>query len=160
TALGPAWAGVTDNYEGYDILAPASGTPVAFWAVNATTGEVIGGLADGGGEGEDESVADLVQRLQSLLDAAQRAGTALGFEGLSVWTTLESIKVQAVGNAIALFEGQPSSDGRRQLETSACQAGINTLAGQIPGFREVGMVASDLMALERLLGVLAGREGP
>src|SRR5262249_30029428 len=79
TVLGPAWAGVTENYAGYTILAPTSGSPVAFWAVNQATGEVIGGRADGGGEGEEEDVADLVQRLMSLLDAADRAGAALGF---------------------------------------------------------------------------------
>ncbi len=159
SVLGPAWAGVTTNYAGYEILAPASGTPVAFWAVNATTGEVIGGLSDGGGEGDGEDLNDLVARLQALLDAAERAGTAIGFEGISVWTTLESIKLQAVANAIATFEGTPI-DPSNSTDMSACQGAINLLAGQIPGFAEVGEVVNDLQALQRLLGILAGREGP
>lgn len=43
---------------------------------------------------------------------------------------------------------------------AACQGAINLLAGQIPGFAEVGEVVNDLQALLRLLGILTGREGP
>jgi hypothetical protein len=158
--LGPAWAGVTDSYRDYDILAPATGSPVAFWAVHRETGEVIGGLSDGGGSGEGESVANLVQRLDALLDAAERAGTILGFEGISVWTTLESIKMHAVANAIALFEGEPSVNGDRILEQEVCQAGINQVIGQVPGLSDLNTEIGNVGALQRILSILSGREAP
>jgi hypothetical protein len=158
--LGSPWQGVTDNYLGYDILAPVAGKPVAFFAVHRETGEVIGGLSDGGGSGEGEDLDTLVNRLDTLLETAERAGTALGFEGISVWTTLESIKLHAVANAIALFEGRPSVDGPNILENEACEAGANEIIDHLPGISDLNDVLGDLGFILDWLSLLSGREGP
>lgn len=161
TTLGPAWAGVAyPAYSDYDVLAPASGTPVAFWAVHKQTGEVIGVMPNGGGLGADESVQGLVDRLQAILDAVKRVCEGLGYEGVSVWADLESIKVSALGNAIATFEGEPHVDPAPQIATDTCNAAVNSIGGPIPGIGPALGLIGDLQSLYRVVHIGGGIDVP
>lgn len=158
--LGPAWADAVGNFHDYQIVAPVDGSPVAFWAVHAQTGELIGGGPDGAGIGEDESTAALVERLLAILDAAGRAGELAGYNGIAVWAELEAIKVRALGNAIAVLTGEPSQDPTEQLAGEICNAGLAAIAGEIPGIGDVNDISSDLESLQSVLDLISGQEGP
>jgi hypothetical protein len=168
--LGPSWRAPVVPYAAYEIMAPVSGSPVAFFAVHRQTGEVIGGMADGSGGGwgqsrqglgEDESTEELVDRLMSELDAVERVGAALGYEGVSAWAELEKIEVTLLGDVIIIFEGSsgggnPTVNAQRDL----CAAGLDALASSIPGFDLVSMPFNDLQALYRAIRVFTGAETP
>lgn len=161
TALGSAWAGVAyPAYQDYDVLAPVAGTPVAFWAVHKQTGEVIGVLANGGGTGTGESTEALVSRLLLLLDAVKRVSEGLGYEGVAAWADLEAAKVQALGNAIATFEGEPNEDPAAQIGGNICSAGLDRIAGEIPGLSDVNDVLGDLASISGVVHVGGGIETP
>ncbi|MEW6434330.1 MAG: hypothetical protein AB1730_22755 [Myxococcota bacterium] len=157
--LGAGWNGVAyPAYSDYDVLAPADGTPVAFWAVHKRTGELIGVLPNGG-EGESESTQALVDRLTFILDVAARAGEAYGYEGVAHWAQLESTKVSLLGSVIMLFEGEgpdPAGDAENQL----CSFGIDTAGGPIPGWSGLGTVPGDVGLIYRAWHLITNREVP
>lgn len=157
--LGAGWNGVAyPAYSDYDVLAPTDGTPVAFWAVQRQTGELIGVMPNGG-IGEDESTAALVDRLQMILDVAGRAGDAFGYEGVKAWAELESTKVGLLGSVIMLFEGE-GRDPRGDLANALCSQGADAVGGQIPGWNEIGQILADLESILRMIRIGTGRETP
>ncbi len=158
-SLGAAWVGVAyPAYADYHVLAPTSGSPVAFWAVHKRTGELIG-AAPTGGVGEGESTEALVNRLLTILDAAGRAGEAFGYAGVKEWADLEATKVTLLGGVIELFEGE-GANPRGDLANNLCSFGVDALGGQIPGWDAANQLPNDLASLYRLGGQAFGREMP
>lgn len=158
-ALGPQWAGAAyPTYNDYDIYAPADGSVVAFWAVHKVTGDVIGVMPEGG-LGEGESTEALVDRLVALCDAASRAGTATGYNGISVWADLEKTKVILLGGVIELLEGEGSNPWGNAAG-NACGAALDGIGGQIPGYQQFNMVGNDLESIARLLHLAGYHDVP
>jgi hypothetical protein len=164
--LGPEWRIPVEGFADYHLLAPADGDPVAFFAVHAVTGEVIGALADGSGGGigrtiraQEESTQALIDRLLMILDAAKRVGEALGYEGVAAWADLEATKVNLLGSVILLFEGE-GTDPSANVQQSLCAEGLNRLAGEIPGFNLANMPFGDLESLYRAMRSFFGTETP
>jgi hypothetical protein len=155
--LGPQWVGFAyPTWNDYHVLAPADGSVLAFWAVHKVTGEVIGVMPEGG-PGEDESTEALVNRLVTILDAAGRAGSLTGYNGVKEWADLESTKVQLLGSVIALFEG---SGGPGDVANNLCNAGVDALGGPIPGFNTFNMPLNDLQSIYRAGGVILHHDFP
>lgn len=149
-ALGPAWAQAAyPDYNDYALLAPMDGGPVAFWAVHRRTGALIGVMPEGG-LGEGESTQALVDRLLTILDAAGRAGSAAGYNGVKVWADLEATKVTLLGGVIMLFEGE-GPDPRGDLQNNLCGFVIDGLGGQLPFWEDLGTVPNEVNARARYI---------
>ncbi|MFT3707987.1 MAG: hypothetical protein QM817_10060 [Archangium sp.] len=155
--LGPQWVGAAyPAYYDYHVLAPADGSVLAFWAVHKTTGQVIGVMPEGG-VGEEESTEALVNRLQTLLDAASRAGAGAGYNGLKVWADLESTKVGLLGSVIMLFEGTGTTG---DVLSNMCSSAVDAAGGEIPGWDTANMIPNDLNSIYRAGGLVTGHPVP
>ncbi len=153
--FGARWSGVAyPAYADYDVLAPSDGSVVAFWAVHRRTGEVIGVMPNGG-IGEGESTQMLVDRLLTLLDAAGRAGEAIGYEGVKAWADLEATKVTLLGSAIMLFEGEGTVG---DVAGAICGMGVGAIGGPIPGWEDLHRLPGDFESIFRTL--MPGEERP
>lgn len=166
--LGPAWRAPVDAWPGRQILAPVDGDPVAFWAVDPGTGEVVGVLGDGSGGAVAEDVAQMLREIDVLLDVAERAGTIGGINGISVWVELERTKACLVGAAtIVIGEGAPPPDIGEILGGFIDNQFRDGLLGMVPGWDSMASAWSDrtqpltdLNSLFGLLGAAFGTEAP
>ncbi|RZU53733.1 hypothetical protein EV385_5667 [Krasilnikovia cinnamomea] len=75
------WRRLLDNWDDYDRLMPADGTPVAFWAVEPDTGSMLGVLADGSGGGASSDPERDIARDSAIISLVM---SALGLGGFAV----------------------------------------------------------------------------
>jgi hypothetical protein len=102
------------GYSNAHRLIPASGTPVAFWHLDPTTGALLGVLESGNGGAEDvqqmeaemNALIDLANRLAAIASMAGVIGTAGG-----TWLSLELTKAKKLlGATVVLAGGTPGDD--------------------------------------------------
>lgn len=166
--LGPAWRGPVDAWPGRQILAPVDGDPVAFWAVDPATGEVVGVLGDGSGGAVAEDVAQMLNEIDVILDIAERAGSIGGMNGIGFWVALEGTKACLVGSAtVVIGEGGPAPDFGAVVGGLIEDQVGEGLLGMVPGwdaaseaYDEFAQPATDLNSLFGLMGAVLGTEAP
>src|SRR5688572_8394345 len=159
--LGSAWYGPAQAYGGRTLVAPSDGGPIAFFAVDPATGDVIGGLPDGTGGAVAAEVEATLQQIERILSLAERAGSVGGFNGISVWVQLERTKAQIVGAVTILFgEGGEVPDIGSILADAAAGAAEDAATGEIPGWDEAFQPAEDLGNIFDVFGLITGAETP
>ena len=166
--LGPAWRAPVDAWPGRTILAPLDGDPVAFWAVDPETGEVVGVLGDGSGGAVADEVEQTLREVGVILDIARRVGALGGFNGIEVWADLEETKANVVGAAtIVIGEGGPGFDPGEVIQEFLEDQAKDALFGMVPGYTEASEAweeatgpISDLNSLWGFWGAMTGSEAP
>lgn len=140
--------GYTSGYR----LVPASGSPVAFWYVERSTGALLGVLADGSGGGTTaEEIQKLEGQLTNVLNWVNAIGGYFGVIGMAggVWLSLEKAKLKklmAATLAIATMEAPVDiGDFSGVAADVACDA-IKGAAGEVFGIIGEGAGSSILRA--------------
>lgn len=113
-ALRDRWRLAMVGYTNAHRLIPSSGTPVAFWHIDPTTGALLGVLERGNGGAEDveqfqtemNTLIDLANRLAALASLAGVLGAAGG-----TWLSLEMTKAKKLlGATVVIAGGTPTGD--------------------------------------------------
>ena len=143
-----AMAGYTSGYR----IVPASGSPVAFWYVDRSTGALLGVLADGSGGGSTaQEIQKLEAQLTNVLNWVNAIGGYFGMIGMAggVWISLEKAKLKklmAATLAIATMEAPVDiGDFSGVVADVACDA-IKGAAGEVFGVVGEGAGSSILRA--------------
>ena len=129
-----AWSGLAGEFGlDYKLLVPAK--PGAFWAIDQTTGTVIGMLPNGTGSGAESICNDF--DLQN--DIAQMASLLGSFFGVSVggWVALAQWEIKYVTMA-TLVIGYGASAG--ELSNPALEMGCGMLNDALGGLGNAGAV--------------------
>lgn len=158
--LGPEWYTPALPYFQRELAAPLDGDPIAFWAVDPFTGDVIGGLSDGTGGATQVEVEATLQQIEVILSLAERAGALVEFNGISVWVQLERTKAQLVGAATILIGDGIQPDFESIFEDAVTGAINDEVTGEIPGWDEAVAPAGDLGDLYDIVEAGTGREMP
>jgi hypothetical protein len=159
--LGEAWYSPTQPYAGRSLIAPNSGSPLVFFAVDPATGDIIGGLPDGTGGAVTEDVEHTLSQIDTILGLAERAGELGAFNGIKVWTELERTKARLVGSAtILLGEGGLVPDIPRAIVDAVEEAAEDGITDKIPGFNDVFGPVGDLGDLYDGVESFTGNEMP
>ncbi len=118
----------------YTLVVSESGEPFAFWAIDDTTGSVVGILSDGSGGSIGEVEAELA-RTKVVLHQVQQAG---GFIG--VWAHIAEIEAELVARATITLLGGDPGDWSDPFLGPPCGAAEGAILGRIPGGALAGEV--------------------
>ena len=159
--LGAAWAPAVQAYGGRVIVAPLDGSPVAFWAIDPATGDVVGGLPDGTGGAVTEDVERTLNYIDNILNVAERAGEMGEFNGITFWVELERTKAQIVGAVTILFGEGGEVPDLGAMVGDAVEGGIEYgIVGAIPGGDEATAPIGDLSDIYDAAEAATGHEMP
>jgi hypothetical protein len=149
------------SYPGRVLVAPTSGAPLTFFAIDPSSGDIIGGLPDATGGAVAQDVEQTLKQIDTILNVAERAGELGGFNGIKVWTDLERTKAQLVGSAtILLGEGGPEPDIAGAVGDAVRSAAEDAITDEIPGYDDVFGPAGDLGDLYDGVEAFSGQEMP
>lgn len=163
------WQRAMQGYESFHRLLPQTGTPVAFWVLDRTGGEVLGVLESGGGAGETSTsgcdlngLLDGLDRLGSLAGAMGALGSAAG-----TWYSLEITKARKLLAAtVVISGGTPTftdpADWRDFFGGAVCGAagaamgaGLNRLMGD-DGIGVAAGVLNDILEHDGYIAAATG----
>lgn len=161
-ALEAEWRILTAPYRsGYQLVLPSSGTPRAFYAVRAVTGEVVAVLPDGSGGGREEARAR-VERAQRGFQIADQllslAGVNTGF-----WVRFELAKAKVLARAtLAIIDLEGFGAGVHpewSPERVAAQTACGTAEAEIRNIVNAGLppaVSRFFSRLDALSTIMTG----
>lgn len=160
------WAALEEpfNRPGYTLLVPLK--PGPFWAIDQTTGTVIGVLADGSGGGTEDSCA-VHDQLNNMLEMFGLLGSLFEQGAFGPWVALALWEVKYVTIAdIVISGGSPmgGSDLTNPAGDMACSMADGIIGDVIPGYGTYNDVVSTLgnhgvdTGLPQLCG--GGGDGP
>ena len=108
-----AWDWAFGGYMGWHKLVPEDGNEVAFWAVDAATGSVLGVLGDRSGGGEGLTPAQVTEREFAAISVLNDLLTDGYFPGLgiSAWLAFEKAVIAQVYRATAAIANMETTGG-------------------------------------------------
>jgi hypothetical protein len=159
------WSEALAPYRsGYAIIGPVDGAPLAFYAINKSSGNLIAIMPDGTGGAREEIDADL-NNTMIIIDVATILGGVMGIPTVGVWAALEKTKARLVSRAtIMLATGETSDDYSDIAGNLACdlmKVGVGSAASIYSGTAgEVAKFVFDTDSYSQLGGELTGLNTP